>query len=59
MSNPEPDIEGTLVEVDEMLLAQVLIADETDTVLANSLRRIVDGAHQQPQDTIAAFDNSI
>jgi hypothetical protein len=59
MSNPEPDIESRLVELDEMPLAVVLLADDSDTVLANSLRRIVDGAHEQPQDTVAAFDNYI
>jgi hypothetical protein len=59
MSDPEPEIEGSLAELDDMPLAQVLIADGTDTVLANSLRRIIDGANQLPQDTIAAFNNYI
>jgi FXSXX-COOH protein len=55
----ESDIEGNLAKLDDMPLAQVLSADDSDSVLANSLRRIVDGAHRQPQDTVAAFNSHI
>jgi FXSXX-COOH protein len=59
MDDVEPEIEGNLAELNEMPLAQVLLLDDRDTVLANSLRRIVDGAGRRAADTVAAFNNYI
>ncbi|MDG4833524.1 hypothetical protein O7627_30075 [Solwaraspora sp. WMMD1047] len=54
-----PDVEGHLVDLDLIPLAQVLDLDENDSVLANSIRRVIDAAQRQPQDTVAAFNNYI
>jgi FXSXX-COOH protein len=54
-----PDVEGHLVDLDAIPLAQVLGLDEDDSVLANSIRRVIDAAQRQPQDTVAAFNNYI
>jgi FXSXX-COOH protein len=59
VSGSEPDIEASLVAIDGMPLTQVMLLDEDDTVLANSIRRIRDAAGRLPQETVAAFQTHV
>jgi FXSXX-COOH protein len=59
MDRVEPDVEGQLPDLDEIPLAQLLVLDEDDSVLANSIRRVLDAARRHPQDTVAAFNNYV
>jgi len=59
MNNTEPDIEGNLITVHDMPLAQVILLDEDDGALAHAIRRVRDEAERRPHETIAAFQNFI
>jgi FXSXX-COOH protein len=59
VTGEERDIQGELVELDEMPLTDVLGLDGNDTVLANSIRRITRAAGKPQDDTVAAFQNVI
>jgi FXSXX-COOH protein len=59
MTGEERDIQGQLVELDEMPLTEVLGLDGNDTVLANAIRRITQAAGRPHDDTVAAFQNVI
>lgn len=59
MKKVGPDVEGQLVDLDDLPLAQVLLLDEDESVLANSIRRVIDAAQRHPRDTVAAFNNYI
>lgn len=53
------DVEEHLDGLDGIPLAQVLVLDENDSVLANSIRRVIDAVERHPQDTVAAFNNYV
>jgi FXSXX-COOH protein len=57
METVSPDVEGHLVDLDDLPLGQVLTLPEDDSVLANSIRRVLDAARRHPADTVAAFNN--
>lgn len=59
MENVGPDVEGHLVDLDDIPLAEVLVLDENESVLANSIRRVIDAAQRHPEDIVAAFNNYI
>lgn len=59
MTADERDIQGKMIDLEDAPLTEVLGLDGRDTVLANSLRRIVDTAGRQACDTVAAFQNAI
>jgi FXSXX-COOH protein len=59
MTAEEREIQGQLAELDELPLTDVLGLDGDDTVLANSLRRIIQAARQPQDDAVAAFQNYI
>jgi len=57
MNKVGPDVEGDLRDLDDIPLAQVLLPDEQKSVLANSIRRVIDAAQRHPWDTVAEFNN--
>jgi hypothetical protein len=57
MNKVGPDVEEDLRDLDDIPLAQVLLPDEQKSVLANSIRRVIDAAQRHPRDTVAEFNN--
>ncbi len=59
MDRMGPDVERNLASLDDLPLAQMVAMYENDTVLANSIQRVLDAARSDPRDTVAAFNNYV
>jgi len=62
MQDDEPDVpvgavEAGLIDLSGVPLSRLRVLDET--VLAHSLRRVIDAATQEAHDSVAAFDSSV
>src|SRR5262249_17353994 len=53
------DVERNLASLDGLPLAQMAAMYENETVLANSVQRVLDAARSDPRDTVAAFNNYV
>lgn len=52
-------LETPLVDLGGIPLADLLTLDEEDSVLATSIRRVINATQRSPQETRAAFNNYI
>jgi FXSXX-COOH protein len=60
MDRVGPDVERNLASLDDLPLAQmVAMYENEETVLANSIQRVLDAARSDPRDTVAAFNNYV
>ena len=50
---------GLPLDLDEVPVVHMPVLDERDSVLANSIRRVIDAANRPTQDTVAAFQNYV